>query len=118
MDSVTVEVSIPQENYELLVRLARERDQSAGDLLEHLTNEFLEAAKMREADYQAVEEAQGRFPGEYVAIRQGQILAHASRANTLMQVVRDQFGLTGADVLLVKLDLPDLRIRHPRLIPS
>ena len=118
MENVTIEVSIPQENYELLVRLAQERDQSAGELLEHLTSEFLEAAKLRKADYRAVRKAQGRFPGEYVAIRQGQILAHASQANTLMRVVQDQFGLTAMDVLPVKLDWPDLRIRHPRLIPS
>jgi len=106
-----------QQHYELLTSIAAQRDQSAGELLEHLTTEFLETARAEEANHRAVEEAQTRYPGEYVAIRQGQILAHANHATTLLQIIGEQFGLTGADVLLAKIDFPDLRVRHPRLTP-
>ena len=115
METVTLEVPLAQKDYELLARVAEERDQSAAELLQHLAAEFLETLQAREANFKAVEEAHVRFPGEYIAIRDGQILAHANTATTLLQVIREKFKLTGMDVLIVKADLPDLRIRHPQL---
>lgn len=115
METVKLEISMPEEKYERLARLAETRNQSASELLDDLATEFLETTRAREEDYRAVEEAQASYPGEYVAVRQGQILAHASQAHTLLQRIQEQFGLTGADVLLVKIDAPDLRIRHPQL---
>ena len=116
MDTVSVEVPMLQEDYELLVRAAEERDQSAAELLQHLATEFLGSLQMREANYRAVEEARARFPGEYVAIRNGQILAHADAATTLLQTIQDEYKLSSADVLMAKADPPDLQIRHPQLV--
>ena len=115
MGKVTVEVPVAQQHYDLLTRIAAERDQSAGELLEHVATEFLETVRADEANYRAVEEAQTEYPGEYVAIHHGQIVAHADQATTLLQIIREKHGLTGADVLLVKVDSLDLRIRHPQL---
>ena len=116
MNTVNVEVPMPQKDYELLARAAEERDQSAAELLQHLATEFLEMLQVREANYRAVEEARTHFPGRYVAIRDGQILAHADAATTLLQTVQDKYKLSGVEVLIVKADPPDLRIRHPQLV--
>jgi len=118
METVTIEVPLAQKDYDLLARVAEERDQSAVELLQHLASEFLETLQAREANYQAVEEAHARFPGEYVAICDGQILARAEKATTLLQTIQERFKLTSADVLIVKADFPDLRIRHPRLVSA
>jgi hypothetical protein len=118
METVTLQVPLAQQHYELLARVAEERDQTATELIEHLATEFLETVQKQAASRQAVEEAQAQYPGEYIAIRHGQVLAHADQATTLLQVIQDKFGLTGADVLLAKVDSPDLRIRHPRLANS
>jgi len=118
METVTVEVSMPQKDYERLARAAEERDQSAAELLERLAAEFLETLRAREINYRAVAEAHARFPGEYVAIRDGQILARADTATTLLETLQGKYQLTGVDVLIVKADVPDLRIRHPRLVTA
>ena len=115
MNTVSVEVPMPQKDYELLARAAEERNQSAAELLQHLATEFLDTLQMREANYQAAEEARARFPGEYAAIRDGQILAHADKVTTLLQMIQDRYKLGGEEVLVVKADPSDLRIRHPRL---
>ena len=115
VETITIEVPIPQQQYALLTRLAEEQEKSVAELLEELATEFVEAAQAQSADDQTLATAQARYPGEYVALWRGQILTHADRATTVFQMVRDQFGLTGTDVLLVKMEPPDLQIRHPRL---
>lgn len=115
METVIVKVPLAQKNYELLNRAAEERAQTAAELLEHLAADFLETVQGEEANYRAVEEAQAQYRGEYIAVRAGQIVAHADKVTTLLETLRDKFNLTGADVLLAKIDFPDLQIRHPQL---
>jgi len=84
-----------------------------------LVIQFLEKEWLRKADHQAVSEARSKYPGEYVAIHRGEMIAHHSKADMLLQIVQTQFGLAGKDVLLVKSDdTSELRIRHPRLLES
>jgi hypothetical protein len=115
MDTTTVAVPIPQPSYEQLARLAEERHQSVADLLSNLATEFLETTHADLANFAAVEEAYSLFPGEFVAIRNGAVLAHGSTATEVLQSVQDRLGLAASEVLLAKADFPDLRIRHPRL---
>ncbi len=69
-----------------------------------------------QAEHHAVREARRKYPGQYVALYQGRILAHATDAATLLERVRRDFGLTSTDVLLIKAETStELRGRHPRL---
>ena len=57
MTTKTIEVTLPQEQYERLTRVAKERDQSPAELLGNLAVEFLETAKDEAANYRAIAEA-------------------------------------------------------------
>jgi hypothetical protein len=46
--------------------------------------DFIETEQARAADYQAMETAQTQYAGEHVAIRHGQIIAHADKADWLV----------------------------------
>ena len=115
METTTIEVSLTQPNYDQLTRLAEAREQSVAHLIEDLAADFIETEQARAADYQAIETAQTQYAGEYVAIRHGQIIAHADQADQLLKIVRDEHGLYETDVLLAKIDAPELTVRHPRL---
>jgi hypothetical protein len=115
METTTIEVSLTQPNYDQLVRLAEAREQSVARLIEDLATDFIETQQARAADYQAMEAAQTRYAGEYVAIRHGQIIAHADKADRLLKIVRDDHGLYELDVLLAKIEASSLTVRHPRL---
>jgi len=108
---MTIEVSLTQERFEKFTRLAEEREKSAAELLEDLAEEFLETAQIRGTSHQTITEARTKFPGEFVAVHQGKIIAHHSKADVLLKTVEEQFDLASADVLLIKSEDFDLRIR-------
>lgn len=115
MEMTMIEVSLAQPNYDRLAHLAKAREQSVAHLIEDLAVDFIETEQARAADYQAMETAQTQYAGEYVAIRHGQIIAHADKADRLLKIVRDEHGLYETDVLLAKIDAPGLMVRHPQL---
>jgi hypothetical protein len=115
MEMTMIEVSLAQPNYDRLARMAEAREQSVARLIEDLAVDFIETEQARAADYQAMETAQTQYAGEYVAIRRGQIIAHADKADRLLKIVRDEHGLYETDVLLAKIAAPGLTVRHPQL---
>jgi len=118
METLTVSVPISSHDYDQLSQIATTRELSVSALLAQLTSEFLATEEAPAAQYQAIAEAQALYPGEYAAIWQNRVVAHAPQATTVLQRVREELGLSSDAVLLVKLTKPELRIRHPRLITA
>lgn len=117
MEMMTIEVSLPKDRFEELTRLAEEREQSVAELLEDLVIAFLERSRDVDDYDQVMDEARAKYPGEYIAIREGQIVAHHHDADALLKIVQEQLKLKSMDVLLAKVDdHSELRVRRPRLI--
>lgn len=115
MNTITLEIPIPQTDYELIARLAQTRNQSPIEIIGAVTSKFVETLREQEANYTAIEQAQSQYPGEFIAVHQGQILAHANQATTVLETIHAQFGLEASAVLLVKTTSADWQVPHPQL---
>ena len=69
LETMTIDVSLAQPQYEFLVRMAKEQNQPVTDLLNHLIAQLL-TARQQHANYQMAQEARRKYPGQYVAIYQ------------------------------------------------
>jgi hypothetical protein len=117
MKMMTIEVSLPQDRFEEFTRLAEERERSAAELLEDLAIAFLERSRDDDTYDKVMDEARAKYPGEYIAIHEGQIVAHHREADALLRIVKEQLKLKSMDVLIAKVDdHSELRVRHPRLV--
>jgi ABC-type amino acid transport substrate-binding protein len=117
-ETMTLDISLSQPQYEYLLRMAEEQNRPIADLLSHLIAQVLTTTQ-QDAEHHAVREARYKYPGQYVALYQGRILAHATDAATLLERVRRDFGLTNTDVVLVKAETSEaLSVRHPQLVDA
>lgn len=115
-------VQLPQDLYEAVRERAESQRKTADDLIAEWVSEKVGETELAEADeaferevaaFKALKpELLKQYPGQYVAIYQGQVVGHGDNRLALVKEVYNQFGEVPCYVEKVSLE-PLRRVRIP-----
>jgi hypothetical protein len=121
-DHMQQTVQLPQDLYEAVHERAKIQRKTADDLVVEWVSEKIGETQLAEADrafeqeiaaFEALKaELLVQFPGQYVAIYQGQVVGHGDNRLALVKEVYHQFGEVPCYVEKVTLE-PPRRVRMP-----
>ncbi len=115
-------VQLPQDLYDALTKRARTQQKTADDLVVEWVSEKVGETELAEADEAFAREAAAfkalkpellkKYPGQYVAIYQGQVVGNGDNRLTLVKEIYNKFGEVPCYVEKVSSELPQ-RVRIP-----